>query len=267
MRKDGYFKELVRAHNYSVPLELDCHLESVLNTVQVPYHLTTKLQTPEMITSVKAQDSGQFDPFQGYATPAKISSYYNMGASKGNSKSTQGVYSALGQYYSPNDLKTFQHIFGLPNQEVAKSIGNYSSDSKCVENPLNCAEGNLDIQYMMAASPGSPITFWYSDQSFSEWLMDVAAAPSPPLVLSISYAAHEDSMTQSELMAFSTEAIKLGVMGVTLVAASGDDGAVSDSVRDFGYSKCGYAAMFPASNPYVISVGASSVSVQHAYLI
>ena len=267
IRKDGNFDELVRAHNYSVPLELDCHLESVLNTVQVPYHLTSKLHAPEMIKNVKAQESSQWDPLKGYATPAKINSYYNVGASKGNSKSSQGVYSALGQYYSPQDLKTFQTTFRLPIQGVDKSVGNYSSDTKCVENPLNCAEGNLDVQYMMAASPGSPMTFWYSDQSFSEWLMDVAAATSPPLVLSISYAAHEDSMTRSELMAFSTEAIKLGVMGVTLVAASGDDGAVSDSVRDYGYSKCGYVAMFPASSPYVLSVGASSVSVQHICII
>ena len=260
-QKDGNFNELVRAHNYSVPLELDCHLESVLNTVQVPYHLTSKFHAPEIVKNVKAEASNQFDPFKGFTTPAKINSYYNVGASKGNSKSTQGVYSALGQYFSPQDLKIFQTAFGLPIQEVTRNIGNYSSDTRCVENPLNCAEGNLDVQYMMATSPGSPMTFWYSDQSFSEWLMDVAAAPSPPLVLSISYAAHEDSMTQSELIAFDTEAIKLGVMGVTLVAASGDDGAVSDSVRDFGYSKCGYVAMFPASSPYVVSVGASSVRV------
>lgn len=266
-RKNGELDELIRADNYSVPLELDCHLESVLNTVQVPYRMTRNLHAPERMKSVKTEANGQLDPFWGYATPAKIKAYYSIGASQGNKKSAQGVYSAVGQYFSPSDLRSFQTSFGLPLQELAKSIGGYSSDIKCVETPMNCAEGNLDVQYMMATSAGSPTTYWYSDQSFSEWLMDVAAATSPPLVISISYAADEASVSQSELIAFSTEAIKLGAMGVTLVAASGDDGAVSDSVRDYGDSKCGYAAMFPASNPYVLSVGATSVSPLHAFTV
>ena len=65
-------------------------------------------------------------------------------------------------------------------------------------------------------------------------------------------------MSDAEKEAFNTEAIKLSVMGVTIVAATGDDGAVG---LDAGYhGDCGYAAVFPASNPYVTAVGATSVS-------
>jgi tripeptidyl-peptidase-1 len=51
-------------------------------------------------------------------------------------------------------------------------------------------------------------------------------------------------------------------MGVTLVAASGDDGANPRDAREttgfIGASACGYMPVFPTSCPYVTSVGATS---------
>jgi tripeptidyl-peptidase-1 len=54
---------------------------------------------------------------------------------------------------------------------------------------------------------------------------------------------------------FNTEAMKLGLQGVTLVAASGDDGANSG----YGNGYCFYDPKFPASSPYVTAVGATQV--------
>lgn len=50
--------------------------------------------------------------------------------------------------------------------------------------------------------------------------------------------------------------MKLALMGVTLVAASGDDGVAGAPART-NPSMCGYYPMFPASSPYVTSVGAT----------
>ena len=80
----------------------------------------------------------------------------------------------------------------------------------------------------------SPTTYWYSDLSFSDWLVTVADTVNPPLVFSISYGQEESYTSASELNAFSTQAIKLGAMGVTILVASGDDGANSRSVRTSG---------------------------------
>ena len=78
-------------------------------------------------------------------------------------------------------------------------------------------------------------------------------------MLSISYGLEESKATESELNSFNTDAIKLSARGITIVVASGDDGAVSSFVRR-GKRACGYAPIFPASNPYVTAVGATSVS-------
>ena len=53
--------------------------------------------------------------------------------------------------------------------------------------------------------------------------------------------------------------MKLSLMGVTLVAASGDDGVAGAPARTDPV-RCGYYPMFPASSPYVTSVGATMVS-------
>ena len=82
-----------------------------------------------------------------------------------------------------------------------------------------------------------------------------------PLVLAISYGVQERSVSDSVLSAFSMQAIKLGAMGVTIVAASGDNGANDEAVNFYGEDSCEYTAIFPASNPYVTSVGGTSVRI------
>jgi subtilase family serine protease len=49
-------------------------------------------------------------------------------------------------------------------------------------------------------------------------------------------------------------------MGVTIVAATGDDGVGGFLVRN-NQLGCGYWAMYPASSPFVVAVGGTQVSV------
>ena len=259
-QSDGKIEKMVRAENYWIPTDLDVHVESVFNTIQIPYRVIGNLQVPELIPQSDIHTSMKLEALTGFTTPAKIKEYYNVTHHRGSPASTQGIYGTIGQYFSPSDLSSFQIAFGLPNQPLVASIGGFSSDAKCVSSATNCAEANLDVQYIMATSPDSPTTYWYSNLVFSDWLVTVAATSKPPLVFSISYGADEASMSNSEMKAFSTQAIKLGMMGITIVAASGDDGAVSDTVRGLGKTACGYSPLFPGSNPYVVSVGATAVS-------
>ena len=58
-------------------------------------------------------------------------------------------------------------------------------------------------------------------------------------------------------LAFNIEAIKLGVQGVTIVVAAGDDGVANYAAR-FNEEKCGYHPIWPGGSPYVLSVGATT---------
>ena len=258
IRQDGRREMLVRAERYWLPNELDQHVDSVFNTIQMPFQsfgaLPTKMKNPMHTTA--------YD-LSAKITPQKLMAYYGVGESKGSASSTQAVFATIKQYFSPNDLKYFFKTMGLPEETVASSTGNHTSDIICIRDSSSCSEANLDVQYIMAASPGSPTSYMYTDETFSTWLMTVANMTSPPLVISISYGAEEAGVQYSDMNAFNTEAIKMGVIGITIVVASGDDGALTRKVREVGVSACAYSPFFPASSPYVVSVGATSVSDYH----
>ena len=258
----GHVEILVRSENYSIPIGLVSHVESAFNTIQIPH-----ISFGSGIRTLDGNISSRAYSFPGFTTLSRLRVAYNMGSSTGSAASTQAVFAAAQQYFSPDDLNYFQRHFGVPDQPVATTIGEHSSNTKCKESASNCDEGNLDVQYLMATSPSSPTTFWYTDFSFGSWLLTVANTTDPPLVFSISYGIEEAYLSNSEMSAFTTQAIKLSAVGVTLVASSGDDGAVPRSVRLDGVKSCTYGPLFPASNPYVTAVGGTMVSETQSHCI
>ena len=251
--ESGHNRGFVRADSYSVPSELDIHVESVLNIVEVPNDAHVPILEPKT-RSESFETSGTSS-----INPATLRSFYNMSVkATGSSKSTQMVYAAIKQYFSPSDLRSFQ-IITSSTVLAATSIGSHSSDSVCASSPDSCLEGNLDIQYIMAMSPGSATTFWYSESGFTAWMVAVSNYVPLPLVISISYGYDEIYNTKAMSDAFNMIAIKLSVMGTTILVASGDDGANSRKVRGKKYSLCGYMPDFPSVNPYITAVGATSV--------
>jgi tripeptidyl-peptidase-1 len=222
-------------------------VEAVFNTVQLPPRSTHTLVS-----------SGSNSTQTGSITPAKLNSYYGIPSNQGNSLASQSVYESIEEYYSPADLTTFQKQYSLPIEAVTTDVGGHVSDDKCSKDPNNCAEANLDVQYLMAVAQGTPTTYWYdgTDDAFLHWIQSVAALEQPPLVHSISYGALEPELPKSQLNSFNTEAMKLGVQGVTILASSGDDGVANFQARN-SKRYCGYVPSFPASSPYVTAVGAT----------
>ena len=248
---------VIRAEDYWIPRELDKHVASVLNTIQ--------LLTPIPISASRVPIASNIGKFastgapQGYMTPHTLRDYYNMSKAMGSVNSTQMIYASSNQYYSPKNLADFQRELGFPVQPAVLEHGGHSNDEICATNNWLCAEGNLDMQYIATMSPLSPTMFWYSDGSFTEFLIDISNIVNPPKVISISYGTIESDMTASEYRAFDDIAIKLSIMGTTIVAASGDDGANPFYVGS-DISKCAYFVSFPAASQYVLAVGGTTVS-------
>lgn len=84
----------------------------------------------------------------------------------------------------------------------------------------------------------------------------MATQSNPVLVHSISYGSIESELENSVKENFDTEMIKLGLMGVTVLVASGDDGVANFQARS-SQSACGYNPSYPATSPYVTAVGAT----------
>ena len=262
--KSPRVEKIVRTEKYSIPMQLDPHVEYVFNTIDVLIQSSgssPKIQPlPEQKSKSKFNALGEGATFAplGSITPYRIKSYYNMSNdARGNNYSTQGVFSTNNRYYSDQDLLYFQQFFELPQRPVAVSIGDHMNHTKCLINYGNCAEPNLDLNWIMSMSPLSPTTNYYTGLHFLYWLIELANTVKPALVYSISYGGSELGYPASYRSAFTTYAIKLGTMGVTIFTASGDDGA--NNYR--GGGSCGYSPEFPSTSPYVTAVGATSVSL------
>ena len=250
-------QNILRSEAYSVPISLDALVESVLNTVQMP---TGRSQRSNLVRKSTYRSSGHsLSELTGKTTPAKLLAAYDIDSTVGSPRATQAVFETLNQSLSPSDLEVFQRMYNVPITKITNSVGDrHDQDKYCRDTPSNCAEASLDTQYLMAISQ-SPTTFMYYEYStWSSWLTLVASMRNPPLVVSISYSSDEKLVGLADMQAFDVQAIKLGVMGVTLVASSGDWGVNSPLVEKNGV--CSYTPLFPASCPYVLSIGATQVT-------
>ena len=251
---DGH--RFVRALEYHLPLEIAEHVTAAFGTVQLPIprrrvHRATKSEGPRS----KAQSTRGLFAAEGFVTPALINDFYNIPANTtGNSYTSQAVFESLGERFSYYDLELFCEQYDIKQQTVDVVIGGHNV-TFCY-NPNFCGESNLDIQYLMGIAQNVNTTYyWVSPYvSWGEWLVQVNAMAKPPRVFSVSYGQPEVTMSASDKTQFNTQAQKLSLMGVSLVIASGDDGApggVSSSVM------CSYMPDFPSTSPYVTAVGAT----------
>ena len=255
-QSQGDTQPIVRAEKYSIAFELSLHAESVLNVIEMPYNepRPRKLSALSLLEGKKNQFEGQGVHPAGYLRPQEIRAYYNLSSVYGSALSTQGAVAFAANYFSPKSLAYFQQNISYQALQPALNIGGFESDDPNKDS----SEGNLDIQYIMGISPGSPTTFWHNPGGFFTWLTEVIATPNPPLVLSISYGTPELYTSLGTHKYVTNLAKKVGMRGITLVVASGDDGAVGSDARG-NPSKCSYQPYFPAGNPYFTAVGATSV--------
>ena len=265
---DDSVRSYFRSDKYSVPTVIAAHVMSVLNTIQMPVMSSTHTSSKQdvmlpaatniIISPPKSVISPLFS-IKKFVTPSLLLTEYNVDSNTGDSLASQAVLSAPSELVNTRDISSFQSFYHLPSQAISSSIhGNVSSNSYCSMYQAKCSKSNAGVQYLMGLSP-SPTTYGTIITDLSSWLLEVGNMESPPKVISINYGVDENLVTNSEFDAFDVQAIKLSLMGVTLVAAAGDNGANS-ALAQGGKGYCGYTPQFPASSPYVLSVGSTMVS-------
>mgnify|MGYP006136041385 CR=1 FL=1 len=225
--------------------------------------------------AVEVGESAAFQ-LQDSVTPQVLRSQYGWPETDTvpHSGATQAVAEFYGEFYSNDDLKQFlkkvdEPRLTLPVQNVRGNLPNNQA------NPGG--EASLDIQYLMSLAPKTPTFFYsYSDlnpytsenEGFLTWLVELGGEVDPPLVQSLSYGDVEaDVFNMSNgggaaryAARVDLEFAKLGARGVSIVVASGDDGSGGFLAKD-DPSGCNQAAPeWPASSPYVTTVGATQLA-------
>ena len=115
----------------------------------------------------------------------------------------------------------------------------------------------LDIEVVGAVAPGAKIVVYFApntDQGFLDALTTaIHDATNKPSVISISWGGPESSWTAQAMTAFDSAAQDAAALGVSICAASGDNGS-SDGVTD-GKNHVD----FPASSPHILACGGTSL--------
>jgi len=244
---------IVRDLDWQMPQRLGLFLDFVSDTrsLPVPRHIARKAIHVSRDTVGKRQS--------GSVTPQLLQSVYRITLKQpASAQATQSLFESLGQSFSPSDLQSFQQQYNLPTTEVANVIGP-NQPSQCAADPNNCAEANLDVQYILGIAQNATTWFWSTSSEgdiFLEWIEAVASTPNAPLIHSVSYGSLAPEDPQTDIERFNTEMCKLGLKGLTLFVASGDDGVANFGARG-NPSQCGFTPSFPATSPYSTSVGAT----------
>ncbi|XP_067098919.1 tripeptidyl-peptidase 1 [Osmerus mordax] len=192
-------------------------------------------------------------------TPTILRSRYNLTAADVGSASnnSQAVAQFLEQYYHPADLAEFMTMFGHGFQHLSKVdrvVGQQGGGKAGLE-------ASLDVEYIM--STGANISTWVftnpgrheTQEPFLLWMVLLSNMSSLPWVHTISYGDDEDSLSSAYMNRINTEFMKAGVRGLSILFASGDSGA---GCRHMTKGKNSFRPSFPASSPYVTTVGGTS---------
>lgn len=235
---------VIRALSYSLPEHLDAHIQSVHKLVSLPpiTFESYSLKPMSAIDANKLQNSRKLNildpvgniPTSGIVTPQVLQNMYGVSGDSNNFGS-QSVYSGYRTTYSQSDITSFLDQFTagvsdtiinlepIPNPEVCNEDIYYAYYGTSVKD--YCATPSTNLEYITAVAGNIPTSFYYDSTSdFIGWIVNITNLANPPLVNSVPTWTYEAFLSTSDLNVFYQEAIKLSARGVTIVAATGNDG-------------------------------------------
>jgi uncharacterized protein (TIGR03437 family) len=145
------------------------------------------------------------------------------------------------------DIRAFRSRYNLPANDP--KMLPYSS----IDPGFNAdaqIEGNLDVEWAGAIAPKATIYYVYGPSAISAFLATVNANLAP--VISISYGGCEVDFSPTYYRAMAQQA---NAQGMTVLASSGDAGAMACDRQGSAYGAGGRVALFPTVLPEVTSVG------------
>jgi hypothetical protein len=228
--------------NFWEPLEVRQLLSCSLASVESP---ALEIIPPSATHSVK----GAAVTVQGI-TPAEIKSAYGFtGLSEDGAGQTIAIIDAYNDPNITSDLGTFDSEFDLaapPSFKVVSQTG--STTALPATSAAWAQEISLDVEWAHAIAPDANILLVEAKNDSTTNLLDAvnyARDASGVSVVSMSWGGSEMSNETSYDSYFTTPA---GHIGVTFVAASGDEGAAG-------------GAEWPAVSPNVVAVGGTTLNL------
>jgi len=191
----------------------------------------------------------------------QVAQAYNFPAATTGSGQTIGILELSGGY-SATDLATYFKNLGIAVPTVTAVSVDGGTNSPTGDPSGPDGEVELDIEVSGAVAPSAQIAVYFTpntDQGFLDALTTaVHDTTLKPAVVSISWGGPESSWTQQALTAFNSACEDASTIGVTILAASGDDGSTD------GTSSGTPTVDFPAASPFVLACGGTKLTLSGA---
>ncbi|HMI50026.1 MAG TPA: S53 family peptidase [Candidatus Saccharimonadales bacterium] len=234
-----------RIGSLEIPEQLKDDIESVLGLDNRPQ------AKPHFRRKKPAAGIRQLQTSKSYS-PTELAQLYKFPTSQNGAGQCIALIE-LGGGYLDSDLQTYFQQLGMAVPGVVSVAVDGANNS-----PTGSADGPdgevaLDIEVAGAVAPGSTIAVYFAPNTDRGFLDAVNAAihdqQNKPSVISISWGGPESSWTAQAMQAFDTAFQTAGAMGITVCAASGDDGS-TDGVSDNQSH-----VDFPSSSPHALACG------------
>jgi kumamolisin len=192
--------------------------------------------------------------------PTELDKVYSMPAGTDGTGQTLAIIE-LGGGFGQDDLDSYFSGLGLATPKVT-AVGVDGARNVAGTDPSG-ADGEvlLDIEVSGALAPAASIVVYFApntDAGFLDAVSAAAHASPTPTAISISWGQSEDAWTPQARRAMDQAFADAAAMGVTVIAAAGDDGS-SDRVSDAKAH-----VDYPAASAYVLGCGGTSLSADPA---
>ena len=237
-----------------LPAPLDGVVESVHgldNREQAKPHFRVARQTIEPRLESKAHAAKKLKAF----TPNQVASAYNFPKDATGKNQTIALIELGGGYKAANLSKYFQQLSVNPTVSAVAVDGGTNHPTGNADGPDG--EVVLDIEVSGTVASNANIVVYFTKNTDKGFLDAITAAvhdtKNRPSIVSISWGGPEASWTQQSMDSFNEVFKDAAMLGVTVLAASGDDGS-SDGMTDGGLH-----VDFPASSPFVLACGGTQL--------
>ena len=240
-----------RTGSLTIPSDLDGVIEGVLgldNRPQAKPHFRLRKQH----SNVRAQAASV-----SYS-PLEVAKAY--GFPSGATGAGQCIaLIELGGGYNPSDLNSFFSKLEISTPKVTAVSVDGGTNSPTGDPSGPDGEVELDIEVAGAIAPAAQIAAYFApntDQGFIDAITTaVHDAKLKPSIISISWGGPESSWTDQSRNALNSACQDASTMGVTVLAASGDNGASDGTTNGIP------TVDFPAASPFVIGCGGTKLTI------
>jgi kumamolisin len=243
----------MRSGTIQIPAPLSGIVEGVFgldNRPQAKPHFRVRKQSQNPAARAQATSAS-------YNAP-QVAQAYDFPAGTTGSGQTIGILELSGGYRA-TDLTTYFKNLGIATPTVTAVSVDGATNSPTGDANGPDGEVELDIEVAGAVAPSAQIAMYFApntDQGFLDALTTaVHDTALKPAVVSISWGGPESSWTQQALTAFNSACEDASTIGVTILAASGDDGSTD------GTTSGTPTVDFPAASPFVLACGGTKLTL------